>query len=205
MTDNDRSDRDVHTEHCCSIHGCKYGDDDCTVAGGAKKQSSPCEECSMDQIDEEEWERELAEATYDDCPHIVAHRRPDGTCMNCEPATPRAEPGITMSVRKPTEAHALALAAAEARIATLLADLGNCEAQRGDAEAREVSLLRNNNAALKGVLVVVAEIQTREKDLQAALERYGVHENGCRRSMAAPGWRDVPCTCGLDAALKGST
>lgn len=37
--------KDVHTEHCCSIHGCKYDDDDCPVETGKKKQSFPCEMC----------------------------------------------------------------------------------------------------------------------------------------------------------------
>ncbi|MEE8112719.1 MAG: hypothetical protein V3T23_00050 [Nitrososphaerales archaeon] len=36
---------DVHTEHCCYRHGCKYGDTDCSVETGRKKQSHPCEEC----------------------------------------------------------------------------------------------------------------------------------------------------------------
>ena len=36
---------DVHTEHCCKAHGCKYGDGDCPVATGAKQQSFPCEDC----------------------------------------------------------------------------------------------------------------------------------------------------------------
>lgn len=40
--------KDVHTEHCCSIHGCKYGDEDCSVTTGYKKQSSSCELCSDD-------------------------------------------------------------------------------------------------------------------------------------------------------------
>lgn len=39
------SHKDVHTEHCCSIHGCKYSDDDCPVATGKKVQSFPCEAC----------------------------------------------------------------------------------------------------------------------------------------------------------------
>lgn len=47
------SEKDVHTEHCCDIHGCKYGYDafgekDCTVSTGLKKQSHICEYCSMD-------------------------------------------------------------------------------------------------------------------------------------------------------------
>lgn len=39
--------RDVHTEHCCIAHGCKYGDDEeCTVASGKKGQSYPCITCA---------------------------------------------------------------------------------------------------------------------------------------------------------------
>lgn len=36
----------VHTEHCCRVHGCKYGDSDCPVWLGYKPQSHPCETCS---------------------------------------------------------------------------------------------------------------------------------------------------------------
>lgn len=32
----------VHTEHCCVNCGCKYGDEDCPVVLGLKKQSNPC-------------------------------------------------------------------------------------------------------------------------------------------------------------------
>lgn len=39
---------DVHTEHCCIFHGCKYGYDDCTVVTKIKKQSFPCEECASE-------------------------------------------------------------------------------------------------------------------------------------------------------------
>lgn len=44
--------KDVHTEHCCKWHGCKYAYDEleekeCTVIQGAP-QSYPCEYCSMD-------------------------------------------------------------------------------------------------------------------------------------------------------------
>lgn len=38
---------DVHTEHCCKIHGCKYGDKDCTVVNELKIQSFPCESCDF--------------------------------------------------------------------------------------------------------------------------------------------------------------
>lgn len=37
--------KDVHTEHCCRQHGCKYGDADCTVELGIVSQSHPCEHC----------------------------------------------------------------------------------------------------------------------------------------------------------------
>jgi len=37
--------KDVHTEHCCWVHGCKYSDPDCTVTTNQAKQSYPCEEC----------------------------------------------------------------------------------------------------------------------------------------------------------------
>ena len=46
------SNRCVHTEHCCRLHGCKYGDDDeCVVANGDKSQSFPCESCMDDDRD----------------------------------------------------------------------------------------------------------------------------------------------------------
>jgi cytidine deaminase len=38
---------DVHTKHCCLQHGCKYGDEDCSVVRKKhrRKQSNPCEMC----------------------------------------------------------------------------------------------------------------------------------------------------------------
>lgn len=39
---------DVHTEHCCEIHGCKYGDEKCTVLTRAATQSDLCETCEGD-------------------------------------------------------------------------------------------------------------------------------------------------------------
>lgn len=48
---------DVHTEHCCDQHGCKYGADEtgeCTVVNGSKPQSYICEQCDheLDVADE---------------------------------------------------------------------------------------------------------------------------------------------------------
>lgn len=45
------SNRCVHTEHCCKIHGCKYGKN-CPVTNGSKNQSSPCQMCSEQ---DEDW------------------------------------------------------------------------------------------------------------------------------------------------------
>ena len=39
------SNKNVHTEHCCVVHGCKYGDFDCPVWLGQQKQSFACESC----------------------------------------------------------------------------------------------------------------------------------------------------------------
>lgn len=37
---------DVHTEHCCKDHGCRYGhENDCPVMSGRKQQSFPCDVC----------------------------------------------------------------------------------------------------------------------------------------------------------------
>ena len=36
----------VHLTHCCVVHGCKYGDDDCPVAEGINQQEYPCELCN---------------------------------------------------------------------------------------------------------------------------------------------------------------
>jgi len=41
----DGQNKDVHTEHCCVVHGCKYGDRDCPVANKVKVQSYRCESC----------------------------------------------------------------------------------------------------------------------------------------------------------------
>jgi len=38
--------KNVHTEHCCVNHGCKYGDIDCPVWLALQPQSFPCEECN---------------------------------------------------------------------------------------------------------------------------------------------------------------
>jgi hypothetical protein len=43
----DKGPRCVHTEHCCVIHGCKYGNEECPVVLGISTQSYMCEECQQ--------------------------------------------------------------------------------------------------------------------------------------------------------------
>ena len=40
----------VHREHCCVIHGCKYGDSNCPVVLKKLLQSYPCQDCSWEEI-----------------------------------------------------------------------------------------------------------------------------------------------------------
>lgn len=49
----------VHSTHCCILHGCKYGDEDCPVATGIVKQEYTCESCgeyygisTLDELDQ---------------------------------------------------------------------------------------------------------------------------------------------------------
>lgn len=63
--------KDVHTEHCCSDHGCKYGDGDCTVTTGVAPQSYPCEFCDWEREEVASW---LPRATDDELRAEVARR-----------------------------------------------------------------------------------------------------------------------------------
>lgn len=58
----------VHTEHCCVVHGCKYGEEEsCPVWLGWKPQSFPCEDCSCDAYAKQG--RDYYDM-YDDGPYI---------------------------------------------------------------------------------------------------------------------------------------
>lgn len=46
-----RSHDEAHQTHCCWLHGCKYGDDDCPVVTGELKQECACEDCGDDGWD----------------------------------------------------------------------------------------------------------------------------------------------------------
>lgn len=49
--------KDVHTEHCCARHGCKYGKEDCPVELKIKNQSFACEACS-DSYVKHDWQED---------------------------------------------------------------------------------------------------------------------------------------------------
>lgn len=59
----------VHATHCCKLHGCKYGDDDCPVETGKVEQVYLCEQCGEDGIKtlEEMHKVELGELKV--CPY----------------------------------------------------------------------------------------------------------------------------------------
>jgi len=40
----------VHRTHCCILHGCKYGDENCPVILGNVEQGYLCEECDADGL-----------------------------------------------------------------------------------------------------------------------------------------------------------
>lgn len=67
------SKKDVHTEHCCILHGCKYGEDDyyCTVATGRKPQSYPCESCNYDGIQAVETIQKILAKQIQRCPYCA--------------------------------------------------------------------------------------------------------------------------------------
>lgn len=63
--------KDVHTEHCCVLHGCKYGKDDiCTVTQKIAPQSFICETCNDYGITTLEMVHQIANTDkVKCCPH----------------------------------------------------------------------------------------------------------------------------------------
>lgn len=62
----------VHATHCCTRHGCKYGDASCPVVRGTARQEYPCEYCGEQDTEDMAPDPELAEHFPDLFP-----RRPD--------------------------------------------------------------------------------------------------------------------------------
>ena len=46
------SNASVHITHCCVLHGCKFGDEDCPVVLRKVKQEFLCENCEDDYLSE---------------------------------------------------------------------------------------------------------------------------------------------------------
>ena len=70
--------KDVHTEHCCRFHGCKYGlagRQDCTVVNKGALQSYPCEDCT------EEQGRQIQEERFPRCGALPRDRKDDHPCF----------------------------------------------------------------------------------------------------------------------------
>lgn len=67
--------KDVHTEHCCRFHGCKYGRADCTVVGKGELQSYPCQDCDAEQG------REIQEKRFPRCGALPRDRKDDQPCF----------------------------------------------------------------------------------------------------------------------------
>lgn len=54
-----------HNTHCCEIHGCKYGNEDCPVVLGITQALYECEECNDTIIKELQFtESKLMECDY---------------------------------------------------------------------------------------------------------------------------------------------
>lgn len=67
---------DVHTEHCCRFHGCKYGkDSECTVVAKGELQSYPCENC------DEEQGRQIQEDRHPRCGALPRDPTDDSPCF----------------------------------------------------------------------------------------------------------------------------
>jgi len=39
------TEKSQHVTHCCIVHGCKYGDEDCPIVTGEAVQMHPCITC----------------------------------------------------------------------------------------------------------------------------------------------------------------
>ena len=78
--------RCVHTEHCCVVHGCKYGDN-CPVELGKKRQSYLCEDCyGFMEFDYEKQDRleMMVERKFNRINLIVTQHKKDKLDLNCD-------------------------------------------------------------------------------------------------------------------------
>ena len=70
----------VHEGHCCALHGCKYGDEDCPVTNGQTKQKYVCGHCTYDGFEKVEhideylrYHKEIKKAKENGCNTIMVN------------------------------------------------------------------------------------------------------------------------------------
>lgn len=71
-----KSNLDVHTRHCCRVHGCKYGDSDCPVWLCYKVQESACYYC-WDEAETFEYPLNIDKIPKIRSPEILKRRKED--------------------------------------------------------------------------------------------------------------------------------
>jgi hypothetical protein len=112
--------KDVHTEHCCRFHGCKYAiHEGCTVADKGALQSFPCEDCDEQQGREIQADRfprcgALPRDSKDNLPCFLGaghkamiHRNLNGHFVRTRPnegACPTPEPEASVTHSEPPTA-----------------------------------------------------------------------------------------------------
>jgi hypothetical protein len=62
----------VHMRHCCMVHGCKYGENECPVVNEIAQQDHPCAECKEQEEEEarilqDYWSRHYAKGPAGCC------------------------------------------------------------------------------------------------------------------------------------------
>jgi len=73
----------VHTAHCCIIHGCKYGKEkDCTVVLGFEKQEYLCEDCMEEGIQKVKDIEKVLSGKIKTCPHCRHVLEEEPTSVN---------------------------------------------------------------------------------------------------------------------------
>ena len=62
----------VHERHCCTEHGCKYGEVNCPVANGQTTQEGPCAVCVEMEGYDPTYDADCAQDRIDETFEIVA-------------------------------------------------------------------------------------------------------------------------------------
>jgi len=68
----------VHETHCCVLHGCKYGSENCPVKNGKIIQQYPCPDCSNEEgIESVKALYAMMELGLRKCPHCGSYYTPE--------------------------------------------------------------------------------------------------------------------------------